>query len=119
MSAAATLRLRGYKWRRLQQGCDCNRRKMGSGVHGYYGGGQQWYGVRDGCCHVQFVVGHDQDSWQRTIIAGYDVNRLQRKIVAGSFLSQGLLLATIKEDDNEGSLLAALCSERCMLQLKG
>ncbi|RWW53100.1 hypothetical protein BHE74_00040435 [Ensete ventricosum] len=55
------LRLCGCKWRRLQQGCGCNRRKMGSGVHGCCGGGQQRYGVRDGCCHVQFVARRDQN----------------------------------------------------------
>ncbi|RZS27557.1 hypothetical protein BHM03_00061050 [Ensete ventricosum] len=44
---------------------------------------------------------------------------LQRKIAVGSFLPQGSLLAAIKEDDSKRSLLAALGSERCMLQLKG
>ncbi|RWV85163.1 hypothetical protein BHE74_00033019 [Ensete ventricosum] len=92
---------------------------MGSDVHDCCGGGQQCYGARDGCCRVQFVVGRDQDSWQRTIIASCDVNRLQRKIAAGSFLPQGSLLAVIKEDDSERSLLTALCNERCMLRLKG
>ncbi|RWV83483.1 hypothetical protein GW17_00054899 [Ensete ventricosum] len=59
--------------------------RRGSDVHDCCGGGQQWYGVRDGCCCVQFVAGYDQDSWQRTIVAGCDVNKLQRKITAGSF----------------------------------
>ncbi|RRT36892.1 hypothetical protein B296_00031694 [Ensete ventricosum] len=63
--------------------------RLGSDVHGYCGGGQQRYGARDDCCCVQFVAGHDQDSWQRTIVASCDVNRLQRKIAAGSFLPQG------------------------------
>ncbi|RWW19654.1 hypothetical protein GW17_00016276 [Ensete ventricosum] len=90
-----------------------------SDVHSCCGGGQQQYGVRDGYCCVQFVAGCDQDSWQRTIIAGYDVNRLQRKIAVGSFLPQGSLLATIKEDDSKRLLLAALGSERCVLRLKG
>ncbi|RWW85678.1 hypothetical protein BHE74_00005628 [Ensete ventricosum] len=53
------------------------------------------------------------------IVAGCDVNRLQRKIAAGRFLPQGSLLAAIKEDGSERSLLAALCSERCVLRLKG
>ncbi|RWW49648.1 hypothetical protein BHE74_00044158, partial [Ensete ventricosum] len=42
-----------------------------------------------------------------------------RKITAGSFLPQGSLLAAIKEDGSERSLLAALCNERCVLRLKG
>ncbi|RZS17203.1 hypothetical protein BHM03_00049321 [Ensete ventricosum] len=92
---------------------------MGSGVHDCCGGGQQRYGARDGCCRVQFVVGRDQDSWQRTIVADCDVNRLQRNIAAGSFLPQGSLLVAIKEDGSERLLLAALCSERCVLRLKG
>ncbi|RWV87614.1 hypothetical protein GW17_00050369 [Ensete ventricosum] len=29
MSIATAVRLRGYRWRQLQQGCGCNRRKMG------------------------------------------------------------------------------------------
>ncbi|RWW74687.1 hypothetical protein BHE74_00017372 [Ensete ventricosum] len=91
---------------------------MGSGVHGCCGRGQQWYGARDGCCRVQFVAGRDQDSWQRTIVAGCDVNRLQLKIAAGSFLPQGSLLAAIKKDGSERSLLAALGSERCVLRSK-
>ncbi|RWW66811.1 hypothetical protein BHE74_00025808 [Ensete ventricosum] len=99
--------------------CDCNRRKMGSGVYGCCGGGQQQYGVRDGYYCVQFVAGHDQDSWKQTIVAGCDVNRLQRKIATSSFLPQGSLLATIKEDGNERLLLAVLGSERCVLRLKG
>ncbi|RWW74780.1 hypothetical protein BHE74_00017258 [Ensete ventricosum] len=41
------------------------------------------------------------------------------KIDAGSFLPQGSLLATIKEDGSKRSLLAALGSERCVLRLKG
>ncbi|RWV77844.1 hypothetical protein BHE74_00032633 [Ensete ventricosum] len=68
---------------------------------------------------VHFDVGRDQDSWQRKIAAGCDVDRLQRKIAAGSFLPQGSLLAMIKEDGSERSLLAALCSEGCVLRLKG
>ncbi|RRT79229.1 hypothetical protein B296_00006738 [Ensete ventricosum] len=40
---------------------------------------------------------------------GCGVNRLQRKITAGSFLPQGSLLAVIKEDGSERSLLAVLC----------
>ncbi|RWW11694.1 hypothetical protein GW17_00024678, partial [Ensete ventricosum] len=44
---------------------------------------------------------------------------LQRKIAVGSFLPQGSLLAAIKEDDRNRSLLAVLDSERCMLRLKG
>ncbi|RRT65549.1 hypothetical protein B296_00028623 [Ensete ventricosum] len=87
---------------------------MSSDVHGCCGGGQQRYGARDGCCRVQFVASRDQDSWQRMIVAGCDVNRLQRKIAAGRFLPQGSLLAAIKEDGSERSLLAALCSERCI-----
>ncbi|RWW85940.1 hypothetical protein BHE74_00005346 [Ensete ventricosum] len=93
--------------------------RRGSDVHDCCRGGQQWYEVRDSCCCVQFVDGRDQESWQRTIVAGCDVNRLQRKIAAGSFLPQGSLLATIKEDGSKRSLLAALDSERRMLQLKG
>ncbi|RZS11436.1 hypothetical protein BHM03_00042767 [Ensete ventricosum] len=93
--------------------------RWGSDVHGYCGGGQQWYVVRDGCCCVQFFAGHNQDSWQRMIIASCDINRLQRKIAAGSFLPQGSLLAAIKEDGSKRSLLAVLGSERCMLRLKG
>ncbi|RWW75314.1 hypothetical protein BHE74_00016668 [Ensete ventricosum] len=92
--------------------------RRGNDVHDYYGGGQQRYGVRDDCC-VQFVVGCDQDSWQRMIVTGCDVNKLQRKIAAGSFLPQGSLLAMIKEDGSKRSLLAALGSERCVLRLKG
>ncbi|RZS22054.1 hypothetical protein BHM03_00054780 [Ensete ventricosum] len=91
----------------------------GSDVHVCCGGGQQWYGVRDGCYCVQFIADHEQDSWQRTIVARYDVNILQRKMVAGSFLLQGLLLATIKDDGSKRSLLATLDSERCILWLKG
>ncbi|RRT61817.1 hypothetical protein B296_00016155 [Ensete ventricosum] len=45
--------------------------------------------------------------------------QIERKIVAGSFLSQGLLLAAIKEDGSKRSLLAVLGSKRCMLWLKG
>ncbi|RWV82443.1 hypothetical protein BHE74_00013286 [Ensete ventricosum] len=108
MLAMVAVRLRGCRWRRLQQGCGCNRRKIGSGVHDYCREGKQWYGVRDGCCHVQFVAGRDQDSWQRTIVTGCDVNRLQRKIAVGSFLPQGSLLAAIKEDGSERLLLTAL-----------
>ncbi|RWW86176.1 hypothetical protein BHE74_00005061 [Ensete ventricosum] len=92
--------------------------RWGSDIHDYCGGGQQCYGARDGYCGVQFVAGHDQDSWQRTIVVGHDVNKLQRKIAAGSFLPQGSLLAAIKEDGSKRSLLAALGSERYMLQLK-
>ncbi|RRT68340.1 hypothetical protein B296_00025840 [Ensete ventricosum] len=57
--------------------------------------------------------------------------RLQRKIAVGSFLTQGSLLAVIKEDGCERSLLAVikedgcersllatLGSERCVLRLK-
>ncbi|RWW63715.1 hypothetical protein BHE74_00029084 [Ensete ventricosum] len=58
-------------------------------------------------------------NWQRTIVVGCDVNRLQRKITAGSILRQGSLLAAIKEDGSKRSLLTVLCSERCMLRLKG
>ncbi|RZS00777.1 hypothetical protein BHM03_00030546, partial [Ensete ventricosum] len=43
---------------------------------------------------------------------------LQRKTIVGSFLPQGSLLAAIKEDGSKRSLLAALGSERCVLQLK-
>ncbi|RWW37115.1 hypothetical protein BHE74_00057812, partial [Ensete ventricosum] len=93
--------------------------RRGSDVHDYCGGGQQWYGARDGCYCVQFVARRDQDSWQRTIIAGCDVNRLQRKIAADSFLPQGSLLAAIKEDGSKRSLLAVLGSKRCKLRLKG
>ncbi|RZR72667.1 hypothetical protein BHM03_00015603 [Ensete ventricosum] len=107
MLAMVAVRLRGCRWRRLQQGCVCNRRKIGSGVHDYCREGKQRYGVRDGCCHVQFVAGRDQDSWQRTIVTGCDVNRLQRKIAVGSFLPQGSLLAAIKEDGSERLLLTA------------
>ncbi|RRT85250.1 hypothetical protein B296_00003360 [Ensete ventricosum] len=76
-----------------------------------------------------------QDRWQRKIAAGYDVDRLQRKIATVSyftardhgregslpvaFVPQGSLLVAIKEDDSKRSLLAVLCSERCVLQLKG
>ncbi|RWW68242.1 hypothetical protein BHE74_00024247, partial [Ensete ventricosum] len=45
--------------------------------------------------------------------------RLQRNIAAGSFLPQGSQLAVIKEDDRKRLLLAALGSERYVLQLKG
>ncbi|RZS16770.1 hypothetical protein BHM03_00048808 [Ensete ventricosum] len=69
--------------------------------------------------HVHFDVGRDQDSWQRKIVVGCNVDRLQRKIAAGSFLLQGSLLAMIKEDGSEWSLLAVLCSEGCVLRLKG
>ncbi|RRT43384.1 hypothetical protein B296_00025632 [Ensete ventricosum] len=117
----------GKSWKSLEiwkccisnHGCGRNRRKMGSGVHGYYKGGQQWYGVRDGFCCVQSIAGRDQDNWQRMIVAGCDVNRLQRKIAVGSILPQGSLLAAIKEDDSERSLLIVLRSERCVLRLKG
>ncbi|RRT44632.1 hypothetical protein B296_00008251 [Ensete ventricosum] len=81
--------------------------------------GQQRYRARDRCCRVHFDVGHDQDSWQRKIAAGCDVDRLQRKITTCSFLPQGSLLATIKEDGSERSLLAALCSEGCVMWFKG
>ncbi|RZR87854.1 hypothetical protein BHM03_00015319 [Ensete ventricosum] len=73
-------------------GVDCSKGAVAIGgrwdsdVHGYCGGGQQWYGVRDSYCCVQFVAGCVQDSWQQAIVAGCDVNRLQRKIAAGSFL---------------------------------
>ncbi|RZS27790.1 hypothetical protein BHM03_00061317 [Ensete ventricosum] len=50
---------------------------------------------------------------------GSDIHGLQRKIAADSFLSQGSLLAAIKEDSSKRSMLAALGSERCMLRLKG
>ncbi|RZS02153.1 hypothetical protein BHM03_00032136 [Ensete ventricosum] len=80
--------------------------RWGSDVHGCCRGGQQRYGVRDHCCRVQFVVGRDQDIWQRMIITGCDVNILQRKITTGSFLPQGSLLDMIKEDSSERSLLA-------------
>ncbi|RWV79489.1 hypothetical protein GW17_00059368 [Ensete ventricosum] len=93
--------------------------RRGSDVHDCCRGGQQWYGVRDGYCCVQFVAGHDQDSWQRTIVASCDVNKLQQKIAVGSFLPQGSLMAMIKEDGSKRSLLTALGSERCMLWLKG
>ncbi|RRT76438.1 hypothetical protein B296_00025146 [Ensete ventricosum] len=124
---------RGQQQRRLWLRCDfvaagrvdCSKGaaaiggRRGSDVHNCCGGGQQWYRARDGCCCVQFVVGRDHDSWQRTIVAGSNVNRLQRKIAAGSFLPQGSLLAAIKEDDSTRLLLAALGSERCVLRLKG
>ncbi|RZS04564.1 hypothetical protein BHM03_00034920 [Ensete ventricosum] len=58
------------------------------------------------------IVGSERLLWA-------DVNRLQRKIAAGSFLPQGSLLATIKENGSKRSLLAALGSERCVLRLKG
>ncbi|RRT63079.1 hypothetical protein B296_00010987 [Ensete ventricosum] len=93
--------------------------RRGSDVHDCCGGGQQRYGARDDCCCVQFIASRDQDWWQRTTVAGCDVNKLQRKIAAGSFLLQGSLLATIKEDGSKRSLLATLGSERCVLQLKG
>ncbi|RWW74463.1 hypothetical protein BHE74_00017598 [Ensete ventricosum] len=86
----------------------CRLQEDGQRCDDHCGGGQQWYGATDGYYHVQFVVGRDQDSWQRTIVAGCDVNRLQRKIVAGSFLPQGSLLAVTKEDGSERSLLAVL-----------
>ncbi|RWW42588.1 hypothetical protein BHE74_00051853 [Ensete ventricosum] len=119
------------RWLRLccdyvaTSGVDCSKGaaaiggRLGSDVHDYCGGGQQWYGVRDGCCCVQFVAGRDQDSWQRMIVAGCDVNKLQRKIDAGSFLPLESLLAAIKEDGSKRLLLAALGSERCVLRLKG
>ncbi|RRT35185.1 hypothetical protein B296_00057402 [Ensete ventricosum] len=124
---------RGKQQHRLQLRCDfvaassvgCSKGmaaiggKWGSDVHDCCRGGQQRYGVRDGCCCVQFVAGRDRDSWQRTIIAGYDINKLQRKIAAGSFLAQGSLLAAIKEDGSKRSLLAALGNERCALRLRG
>ncbi|RZS24255.1 hypothetical protein BHM03_00057308 [Ensete ventricosum] len=78
--------------------------RWGNDVHDCYGGGQQRYEVRDGCCCVQFIASCDQDSWQRTIIVDCDVNRLKRKIVAGSFLPQGLLLAAIKEDGSKSAV---------------
>ncbi|RZR90418.1 hypothetical protein BHM03_00018299 [Ensete ventricosum] len=124
---------RGQQKRRLRLRCDfvaasgigCSNGATAIGerwdndVQGCCGGGQQRYGVRDGCCCIQFVAGHDQNSWQRMIVAGFDVNKLQRKIAAGSFLPQGSLLAVIKEDGSKRSLLTALGSERCMLRLKG
>ncbi|RWW33927.1 hypothetical protein GW17_00001330 [Ensete ventricosum] len=111
---------RGQQQRRLRLRCDfvatggvgCSKGvaaiggRRGSDVHGCCRGGQRRYGARDRCCHAQFVADRDQDSWQRTIVAGCDVNRLQRKIAAGSFLPQGSLLAAIKEDGSERSLLA-------------
>ncbi|RRT41524.1 hypothetical protein B296_00019500 [Ensete ventricosum] len=109
----------------LRSGVGCSKGaaaiggRWGSDVHDCYGGGQQRYGARDGYCGVQFVAGHNQDSWQRMIVAGCDVNKLQQKIAAGSFLLQGSLLAMIKEDGSKRSLLAALGSERCVLWLKG
>ncbi|RRT56306.1 hypothetical protein B296_00034155, partial [Ensete ventricosum] len=122
---------RGQQQRRLRcdfvtaGGVNCSKGaaaiggRQGSDAHDCCGGGQQRYEARDCCCCVQFVVGRDQDSWQRTIVASCDVNRLQRKIVVSSFLPQGSLLAAIKEDGSKRSLLAALGSERCVLRLKG
>ncbi|RRT34320.1 hypothetical protein B296_00052557 [Ensete ventricosum] len=106
-------------------GIDCSKGvaaiggRWGSDVHGCYGGEQQWYGVRDDYCGVQFIASRDLDSWQRTTVVGCDVNKLQRKIDDGSFFPQGSLLAPIKEDGSKRSLLAAFGSERCMLRLKG
>ncbi|RWV83119.1 hypothetical protein GW17_00055322, partial [Ensete ventricosum] len=124
---------RGQQQRRLRLRCDfvaaggvsCSkgaaaiRGRRGSDVHGYYRGGQQQYGVRDGRYCVQFVAGRDQDSWQRTIVAGCDVNILQLKIIASSFLPQGSLLAMIKKDGSKRLLLAVLDSKRCVMWLKG
>ncbi|RWW07340.1 hypothetical protein GW17_00029280, partial [Ensete ventricosum] len=93
-------------WRWLQQRCGCNRRKTGQRCTRLLQRRAWWYGARDHYCRVQFVAGRDQDSWQRTIVVGCDVNKLQRKIAADSFLSQGSLLAAIKEDGSERSLLA-------------
>ncbi|RZS29415.1 hypothetical protein BHM03_00063146 [Ensete ventricosum] len=124
---------RGQQQRRLRLRCDfmvasgvgCSngvaaiRGRRGNDVDDCCGGGQQRYGARDSYCCVQFVTGHDQNSWQRMIVAGCDVNKLQRKIATGSFLPQGLLLAMIKQDGSKRSLLAALGCERCVLRLKG
>ncbi|RWV96078.1 hypothetical protein GW17_00041240 [Ensete ventricosum] len=125
---------RGQQQRRLRLRCNfvaasdigCSKGAAAIGgrwavfcMHGCCGGGQPQYGARDGYYHVQFVAGRNQDSWQQTIVVGYHINRSQRKIAAGSFLPQGSLLAVIKEDGSERSLLAALGSERCVLRLKG
>ncbi|RZS28384.1 hypothetical protein BHM03_00061976, partial [Ensete ventricosum] len=90
-------------WCRLQQGYGYNRRKTG----------QQY---------TRLLRRRAAVVWSKRwllatikIVAGCDVNRLQRKIAAGSFLSQGSLLATIKEDGSKRPLLAALGSERCMM----
>ncbi|RWV80591.1 hypothetical protein GW17_00058111 [Ensete ventricosum] len=87
------MRLRGCKWRRLQQGCGCNRRKAGHR-----------------CTRLL----------RRRVAAVWSERRLllQRKIAAGSFLPQGSLLAATKEDGNKRSLLAVLGSERCVPRLK-
>ncbi|RWV95213.1 hypothetical protein GW17_00042178 [Ensete ventricosum] len=124
---------KGQQQRRLRLRCDfvatsgvgCSKGataiggRRGNDVHDCCGGGQQRYRARDDCCCVQFIASRDQDWWQRITVAGCDVNKLQRKIAAGSFLPQGSLRATIKEDGSKKSLLAALGSERCVLRLKG
>ncbi|RWV76944.1 hypothetical protein GW17_00062299 [Ensete ventricosum] len=84
MSATAALRLHGCKWRWLQQGCGCNRRKTGQRAEEDNGGIER----ETATSRVHIDVGRDQDSWQRKIAAGCDVDRLQRKIAAGSFLPQ-------------------------------
>ncbi|RWV80153.1 hypothetical protein GW17_00058617, partial [Ensete ventricosum] len=106
-------------WRQLQQGCGCNRRKTRQRCTRLLWRRAAVDGVRDGCCCVQFTASHDQDSWQQTIVAGRNIDKLQQKIAAGSFLPQGSLLVAIKEDGSKRSLLVALGSDRCMLQLKG
>ncbi|RZS08348.1 hypothetical protein BHM03_00039303 [Ensete ventricosum] len=71
-----------------------------------------------GCSKGAAVIGGRRGSDVHGCCGGGQ-QRLQRKIVAGSFLPQGLLLAVIKEDGSERSLLAALGIERCVLRLKG
>ncbi|RZS23164.1 hypothetical protein BHM03_00056040 [Ensete ventricosum] len=93
--------------------------RWGSGVHGCCGGGQRWYRVRD------YYWSCSLRCWSRSRqlavkdCCGLRCRQIKRKIATGNFLAQGLLLAMIKEDGSERSLLAALCNEGCVLRLKG
>ncbi|RWW11642.1 hypothetical protein BHE74_00033392 [Ensete ventricosum] len=84
-------RRRGQQLRQLWLRCDfvaasgigCSkgaaaiRGRRGSGVRGYYGGGKRRYGAIDNYCHVQFIAGCNQDSWQRKIAEGCNIDILQ------------------------------------------
>ncbi|RRT40396.1 hypothetical protein B296_00042393 [Ensete ventricosum] len=69
--------------------------------------------------HVHFGAGHDQGSWQRKIAAVVMKIDGSEGLLLIAFVPQGIVDGSIKEDGNERSLLAAMCNERCMLQLMG